>query len=68
MKKFTKSNDKRINGVCGGIAEFFNTDPSMVRIGYTVLTLMSGFPGIILYIIMSICMPKAPKTIIITSN
>lgn len=68
MKKFTKSTDKRINGVCGGIAEFFNIDPSMVRIGYAVLTLMSGFPGIILYIIMSICMPKASDTIIITNN
>jgi len=66
-KNLTKSADKRIQGVCGGIAEYFDIDPTMVRIGYAALTLLSGFPGIILYIIMSVCMPKAPETIIINN-
>jgi len=67
-KNLTKSTDKRIQGVCGGIAEYFGIDPSLVRIGYAALTLLSAFPGILLYIIMSICMPKAPAPVIITSN
>lgn len=57
-KKLTLSTDKRIKGVCGGIANYFDLDPTMVRIGYAALTLLSAFPGIILYIIMAICMPQ----------
>ena len=54
-KKLTKSNDKVISGVCSGIAEYFDIDPTLVRVGYAALSVFSaGFPGLILYIILAI--------------
>ena len=58
-KKLLRSNDRYIGGVCGGIADYFDWDPTMVRIIYLLLTLFSaGFPGILLYLIMWVVMPK----------
>lgn len=57
-KRLTLSNDKKIGGVCGGIAEFFDIDPTLVRIAYAVLTLFTAFCGIILYPILWIIMPE----------
>ncbi len=60
MKKLTKSNNKTLCGVCGGIAEYFELDPTLVRIGYAALSVLSvGFPGILLYIIMALVMPNS---------
>lgn len=61
-KKLTKSYDKTFCGVCGGIAEYFDLDPTLVRIAYAFLSVFSaGFPGVLLYIIMAIVMP-GPET------
>ncbi|MCR5313162.1 MAG: PspC domain-containing protein [Bacteroidaceae bacterium] len=58
-KRLTRSNDQLIGGVCSGIAEYFELDPSIIRIAYAALTLFTaGFPGILLYIIMLFVMPK----------
>jgi len=58
-KRLTKSNDKMLAGVCGGIADFFELDPTIVRVGYAALTVFSaGFPGVILYIIMMLVIPN----------
>ena len=60
QKKLTKSNDKRISGVCGGIAEYMNIDVTIVRTIYAVLTFAcSCFPGVLLYIALAIAMPAA---------
>ena len=60
-KKLTRSANKVLAGVCGGIAEYFEIDPTLVRVAYAALTIFSaGFPGILLYIIMLILMPQAP--------
>lgn len=46
-------------GVCGGIADFFSIDPTLVRVAYAVLTVFSaGFPGVLLYIILALIVPK----------
>ena len=59
-KKLYKSNtNKVICGVCGGIAEYFNWDPTIVRIIWALFTLLGG-SGIILYIICAVVMPNAP--------
>jgi len=59
-KRLTKSNDRCLSGVCGGIAEYFDLDPTLVRIGYAALTaFLAGFLGIILYFIMASVVPKA---------
>lgn len=58
MKKLTKSNNKTLCGVCGGIAEYFELDPTLVRVGYCALSIFSaGFPGILLYVVMALVMP-----------
>ena len=49
-----------VGGVCAGLAEYFDIDPTVVRVVYAALSLFSaGFPGIILYILLSIIMPPA---------
>lgn len=61
-KELMKSNDKIIEGVCGGIAEYFGWDKAIVRIVIAVLILSTGtLPGLILYVIAAIVMPKPPK-------
>jgi phage shock protein C len=52
---------KLIGGVCGGIAKWFDWDPTLVRLGYVVLSVVSaGFPGILIYILLWILMPQEP--------
>lgn len=50
-------NGKIIDGVCGGIAEYFNIDPTIVRVLWIVFFCCAG-SGIIAYIICMIIMPK----------
>lgn len=58
-KRLTKSDDKILSGVCGGIAEYFELDPTLVRIAYVFLSCFSAaFPGILCYIALCIIMPK----------
>lgn len=59
-KRLYKSNTNKIlGGVLGGIGEFFGIDPTIVRIGYVLLSIFSaGFPGLLLYIIMLFIVPK----------
>lgn len=59
-KRLYRSNkDKVIGGVCGGVAEYFNIDPVIVRVIWTVLA-FAGI-GILAYIIAWIIVPKNPK-------
>jgi len=47
-------------GVCGGIAEYFGFDPTLVRIGYVLVSLLvTGFPGLLAYGILAIVMPDS---------
>ncbi len=63
MKKLYRSkDDKFIFGVLGGIAEYFETDPVIVRVGFVVLSVICHiFPMIVAYIILAIIMPAHPK-------
>lgn len=60
-RRLTKSSRERIiAGVCGGIAEYLDTDPTLVRAAYVVLSLLSAaFPGVIVYIILALIMPDS---------
>jgi len=59
--RITKSKtDKVIDGVCGGLAEYFGIDSVLVRLVFVVLIFLNGF-GILLYIILVIIMPKAEQ-------
>lgn len=53
----TEGPDAKLFGVCGGIAEYFNIDPTLVRVGWVILTL-AGSVGFWGYIICAFIMPK----------
>lgn len=59
-KRLIRAVDERmIGGVCGGLAKYFNIDPSFVRIGFVVMTVSSGMIiGIVTYIVMMIVVPE----------
>ena len=60
QKKLTRSTNKMLAGVCGGIAEFFEVDPTWIRVAYAALSIFTtGFPGLLLYIILMLIMPAA---------
>ena len=62
QKKLYRSRSKRvIGGVCGGLAEFFNIDVTIVRLIAVFLLLPGGFPGLIPYLIMWIVVPEEPE-------
>ncbi len=51
--------NRHIAGVCGGIAEYFDLDPTVVRVAYALLSIFSaGFPGILVYLILWIMIPS----------
>jgi phage shock protein PspC (stress-responsive transcriptional regulator) len=52
---------RMIAGVCGGLAEWLGWDPTVVRILYVLISVLSAaFPGILVYLLLWIIMPKAP--------
>lgn len=60
-KKLYKSTDRKLDGVCAGIAEFFEIDPTIVRVAYALVSLFTaGFGGTIVYIILAMIMPRRP--------
>ena len=51
--------DKMIAGVIGGLARYFNFDPTLARVLYVILSVVSvGFPGLLVYILLWIIMPE----------
>ncbi len=60
-KRLTLSDNKMIGGVCGGIAEYFGIDPTLVRIAYVLLSFATVLCGIIPYIILYIIIPSKNK-------
>ena len=52
--------EKMLGGVCGGIAEYLGVDPTLVRLGWVLLSFTGG-SGILLYIVMSIIVPLEPE-------
>ena len=53
------SSDRMIGGVCGGFARSLGWDPTLVRLAYVLVSIFSAaFPGILVYIICWVVMPK----------
>ena len=60
MPLHRSSSDSIIAGVCGGLAEWLGWSSTMVRVLYVVISILSvAFPGIIVYIVLWILMPKS---------
>lgn len=60
-KKLYKSNEnKMVDGVCGGIAEYFGIDATLVRLGWVLFCALGG-SGFLAYIIAAIIIPRSPE-------
>lgn len=57
MKKLIKSENRMICGVCAGIGEYLNIDPTIIRLLWVFLTLLGGC-GLLVYIIAAIIIPE----------
>lgn len=58
-RRLYRSRDKKIAGVCGGFAEFFNIDPTLIRVIWAILGFAYG-TGILAYFIAWLVMPDNP--------
>jgi phage shock protein C len=60
-KLYRSVHDKKITGVCGGIGAYLDIDPTLIRLAWIILTILTGIvPGLIGYIIAAIVMPREP--------
>jgi phage shock protein C len=57
------TNDRKIAGVCAGIADYFDIDPTIVRIIWLLATLIPG-PNIIAYLVLWLALPEGPTRVI----
>jgi phage shock protein C len=67
MKKklYLSETDKKISGVCGGIAEYFDVDSTLVRLAWVILSLVFslGIGGLIVYIVAALIIPQRQQNI-----
>lgn len=64
MKKklYKDKNNKKLCGVCAGIALYFDVDPTLIRLAWVAFCLLGG-SGVLAYIIAAIIMPDSPYNI-----
>ncbi len=58
-KLYRSTENKMLAGVCSGIADYFNIDPTLVRLGWVLFSLLGG-SGLLAYIIAAIIIPERP--------
>jgi phage shock protein C len=56
-KLYKSTTDKKVWGVCAGLAEYFEVDVTLVRLLFVIFTLMGG-PGLIVYIVLAMVLPE----------
>src|ERR1043165_1703713 len=52
--------DRKIAGVCGGIAEYYRIDPNIVRVGFLALSVITGGGFLLAYVVALVVMPDGP--------
>ena len=63
-KKLYRSRyDKKLAGVCGGLAQYLNMDPTVVRVIWLLISLFVG-AGLLAYIILALVIPEEPAEIV----
>lgn len=58
---YRSSTNRKLGGVCGGLGEYFNVDPTLLRLLYILVVLFSAGLGIIAYLLMWVIMPEKPE-------
>ncbi len=59
-KLYRSRTNRKLAGVCGGLAHYFNTDATLIRALFIVLALLGG-PGLLIYLLMWIIVPEEPQ-------
>lgn len=57
---YRSATDKKLCGVCGGLGEYFDLDPTLIRLVVVLLTIFGFSTGIWIYILAAIIIPDAP--------
>ncbi len=57
-RRLTRSDNSVIAGVCAGLAEYLDIDPTVVRVVYAVLTLFTAFSGVLVYLVLWLVIPR----------
>lgn len=60
QKLYRSAKDKMLCGVCGGLAEYFQLDPTLVRLGWVIFCALGG-SGVLAYIIAAFIVPVRPE-------
>jgi phage shock protein C len=66
-KLYRSKDDRMLAGVCGGLAEYFKIDATVVRLLFVIGTVLGG-PGLLAYIICLVLMPLEPEVEIVESG
>ena len=57
-RRLRRSRNRMIAGVCGGLAEWLGWDPTLVRVLYVIVSILSAaFPGTVVYLLLWVVMP-----------
>jgi len=59
-KLYRSRTDRKLAGVCGGLAQYFNAEPTLIRVLFVVLALLGG-PGLVIYLVLWIIVPEEPQ-------
>jgi phage shock protein C len=59
-KLYRSRTDRKLAGVCGGLAQYFNADVTLIRVLFVVLALLGG-PGLVMYLVLWIIVPEEPQ-------
>lgn len=59
-KLYRSKNDKKLAGVCGGVAKFFGIDPTIIRLIWALVAICAG-AGILAYIVCAFVIPEEPE-------
>jgi len=60
-KRLYRSNDRMLGGVCGGLAEYLNADPTVIRFLFVILLIVSFGTAVLAYLAAWILIPRNPK-------
>ena len=63
QKLYKIEEGRKIEGVCGGLAEYLNVDPTLIRVIWALVTLGSAGVGLIAYVICAVIMPKKSEVV-----
>lgn len=58
---YRSTQDRMFAGVCGGIGEYLDVDPTLVRLAFVALTLLSSGSGLMIYLILMLIVPERPQ-------